>query len=111
MARRFATRPIERRSWFPDHKPDPVFRATYEGDICDWGSQTAIFFEEHGVSRAQDVLGDDTWTKVMAADRTHDEPLTVRFAPTRLNYSVATSPAPNGDSNICMSRQPEPFTV
>ncbi|MEE3337894.1 MAG: hypothetical protein VX255_16025 [Candidatus Latescibacterota bacterium] len=58
------------------------------------------------MSRAQDVLDDDTWTKVMAADRTHDQPLTARFAPTRLNYSVATSPAPNGDSNICMTWQP-----
>ena len=111
VATRFATRPIERRSWFPDHKPDPVFRATSDGKICDWGSQTGVFFEEHGVSKAQDVLGDDTWTQVMASDRTHDEPLTVRFPPTRRNYSVVTSPAPNGDINVYMTRQPEAVTV
>ena len=111
VATRFQTRPLEQRSWFPDHKPDPVFRAALDGSICDCGPQTAIFFGQYGVERAQDVLGEDTWSRVIADDSAHDEPFTICFAPTQNVYSVVTSPAPNGDINVYMTRQPGAVTA
>jgi hypothetical protein len=102
---RFQTREFERRSWFPDNKPDPVFRASTEGVIADWGSKTKAFLDQHGIRKAQEILGNDVWQAIVARSTPDDDVITIEFAPNRQSYSVVYSAAPNGDINVYMTRK------
>ena len=104
VATRFQTRGAERRSWFPDHKPDPVFRAALDGSIADSGKGTSAFFERFGIRTAQDILGAANWEKIVGHDGPNDEPLTIDFEPAQQTYRVVHAPAPNGDINVYMTR-------
>ena len=103
VATRFQTRGFERRSWFPDNKPDPVFRASVEGEVTDWGYKTKAFLDQHGVTRAQDILGDEAWAQIVGDTAPNDRPFTIYFEPEQKTYSVVHSTAPNGDINVYMT--------
>ena len=103
VATRFQTRGFERRSWFPDHKPDPVFRASSEGEIADCGSKTKSFLDRYGIKRAQDILGDEAWEQIVEQSAPNDEPITIYFEADQKTYSVVYSTAPNGDINVYMT--------
>ena len=103
---RLASRPTELRAWFPDYKPDPVFRVATDGTITDSGAMTRTLFDQQGISTAQEVLGTDVWTKLQAAaseGRTVTTETVAVFGPAGTRYSVRHAPAPNGDINIYMT--------
>jgi PAS domain-containing protein len=70
VATRYRTRHVEELAEFPDHKPDPVFRADRNGQVLSMGAATEELFRKHQVERAQQILGDDAWQAVLEAAAT-----------------------------------------
>lgn len=83
---------------FPDLKPDPVFRATPSGKVIEAGAQTRILFERHGITCAQDLVGDAVWAQIAAAalDGVAPDLDPVRLAHDGRSYSVSASRGPDG---------------
>jgi hypothetical protein len=105
VATRYRNRNLESRSDFPDLKPDPVFRADPDGAILDCGATTRAFFDTYGVARAQEILGGDTWRRIVEGDPDLEhEQLTIHFAPEDAVYIVAHSPRADGAINIYLTR-------
>lgn len=105
VAARYRLRRIESVADFPDRKPDPVFRASRSGRLVEVGAKTRELFELHQVDRAQKILGDEVWQKVIGPGGL--EPGTrVHFAPEDADYIVAHAPTPDGEFNVYLTRLP-----
>jgi hypothetical protein len=107
VATRWANRKYESRALFPDHKPDPVFRANFAGDIVEAGETTRELFKEHEVAKAPDVLGSGVWQALVDAARAGSSLATetrVYFPPADTWYLVGSSPAPGDNVNVYLTR-------
>lgn len=69
----------------------------------DWRDKTKAFLDQHGITRAQDILGDEAWAQIVADAGPKDEPITIYFESDKKTYGVVTSTAPNGDINVYMT--------
>lgn len=103
---RYRNRRVESVADFPDRKPDPVFRATESGRLVEVGATTRELFAKYQVDRAQKILGDEVWNRIV---RSGDlEPGTrVYFAAERAEYIVAHARTTNDEFNVYLTRLPE----
>lgn len=93
------SRSVASLAQFPDLKPDPVFRAAPSGEVIEAGAQTRTMFERHAIRRAQDLLGEELWSRIateVPRDGGLASPETVFYAPEQRWYAVAASSAPDG---------------
>lgn len=93
---------------FPDFKPDPVFRATPNGAVVEAGAPTRVMFERHGVTTAQQIVGEEAWSRIterIARDGVLDRPEVVFVEQDARWYSVAASAGPDG-INVYLSVVP-----
>ncbi len=102
---RYARRKVDLRVWFPDYKPDPVFRVDTEGNIVDMGATTEVLFRRTSVKKALDVLGNDLWQRIRQISQN-----SAKLIPrTKIEfdgdeYLVGWSSAPNGTINLYLAR-------
>lgn len=95
---------------FPDLKPDPVFRATPGGEVIEAGAQTRRMFDLHGVRCAQDLLGDEAWSRITSAvNRAGVLPVpeSIFYEPDGHWYAVTAARSPDG-INVYMAVVPGP---
>jgi len=105
VAARYRLRRIESVADFPDRKPDPVFRATKSGRLVEVGARTRELFERYEVDRAQKILGDEVWQKIVEpAGLEHGT--RIHFAPEDVDYIVTHAPTPDGEFNVYLTRLP-----
>jgi len=105
VATRYLYRGYESRAAFPDAKPDPVFRANRSGEVVEMGASTARLFQKHGVSRAQDVLGEESWKRLIEGNQqSANDDTTVYFEPERTRYLVTHSVSDDGAINVYLAR-------
>jgi hypothetical protein len=106
VATRWSSRQLESRAQFPDAKPDPVFRASLDGEILDAGETTRALFDKYNVARAADVVGGAVWEQLAAAARA-GKALTrqprIYFEKADAWYLVATSPTPDNHVNVYLT--------
>lgn len=96
---RIQTRAQASLARFPDLKPDPVFRAEPDGTIVQAGALTRALFEQHGVARAQDVVGPQLWQRIATSigrGAAPPGPEMAYFGPAKQWYIVRVSGAPDG---------------
>jgi len=111
VLQRYQHRRFESRALFPDYKPDPVFRASSDGTIVDAGAFTRRVFNERGVGRVQELLGEDIWSRIVAheSERRAGELLNseteVECAPLGGRFLVVHSTTHHGEINIYMTRR------
>jgi hypothetical protein len=99
---RYKIRRVESIADFPDRNPNPVFRATREGELVAIGAHTQKFFDEFEISNAQGILGEDAWAKINS--KSHEgEKLVVDFEAGGEIYLVAHTPTANDEINIYMT--------
>ena len=67
------------------------------------GASTQKFFAKFGIDRAQQLLGDDVWTRI-TSDEENPETIVVFFEAEEENYLVAHAPTRNNEINIYMTR-------
>ena len=103
VAARYKNRRIESIADFPERKPDPVFRASKDGQLVEVGANTQKFFARFQIDRAQQLLGDDVWAKITSNEGT-EEKIVVYFEAEGENYLVAHAPTRNDEINIYMTR-------
>jgi hypothetical protein len=110
---RYRARRTESRAQFPDLKPDPVFRASPDGRILEAGAGTEALFRRHGVARAQDVIGEGAWERLVLAARAGGPPPDGRvfFEPESAWYLVGYAPSREGAVNVYLTRVSEPTAV
>lgn len=103
---RYRNRRVESIADFPDRKPDPVFRATRNGEIVEIGSVTRELFVRHEIDRAQDVLGEAAWSEIVASGGPGGGRV-VFFDRAHQHYVVSHAPTANGLINVYMTPMPE----
>ena len=69
VATRYKNRRLKSVADFPDRKPDPVFRAAANGRMVEAGAETRVWCERLGITRAQDILGEEVWADIASAGR------------------------------------------
>ena len=102
---RYKSRRIESVADFPDRKPDPVFRATADGSLIEYGPTTRELLDKYGIRCAQEILGEKVWQQIKAAAKAEIIRTKVHFEPEGVDYLVTHS-ADNEDEdvNIYMTR-------
>lgn len=103
VAARYKNRRMESIADFPERKPDPVFRATRDGQLVEAGASTQKFFTRFQIERAQQLLGNDVWAKIIS-DVSNEERIIVYFEAEKERYLVAHAPTRNDEINIYMTR-------
>ncbi len=102
---RYKARRIESPSSLPEHAPDPMFRAERSGRLVEAGAATWRYLNRYGVERAQQILGDELWARIVSKETMDDRP-TVYFEPDQAAYVVAHAPADDEHINIYLARLP-----
>jgi hypothetical protein len=105
VSTRYRARHVETLAEFPDLKPDPVFRADRDGVVLSMGAATEELFHRHRIERAQQILGEETWQRVLeAGSRQVSAISTVYFDAEQAHYLVSHSPAQRGAINVYLTR-------
>ena len=104
VAARYKNRRIESLSTPTESCPDPVFRAARSGALVAAGAATRGYFNEHGIDRAQTILGKALWARVVSGEPLGERP-TILLEPDQ-GAVVGHAPADNGDVDIYMARLP-----
>ena len=107
VAARYKNRRIESIADFPERKPDPVFRADFQGQLVEVGANTQALFARYHVDCTQKILGDELWSRIAGLTDLEDRP-TIYFEPEDAEYLVAYAPTRNGEFNIYLTRLPRP---
>ena len=103
VAARYKNRRVESIADFPERKPDPVFRATKNGQLVEVGANTQKFFDKFQIDCAQRILGEEVWEKITSNKQT-DERIIICFEAEDEKYLVAHAPTRNGEINVYMTR-------
>jgi hypothetical protein len=103
VAARYKNRRIESIADFPERKPDPVFRARRNGELVEVGANTQELFARFRISRAQEILGEDAWSRITLASKPDDK-IVVYFEAEGEKYLVTHAPTKNDEINIYMTR-------
>lgn len=103
VAARYKNRRIESIADFPERKPDPVFRASTDGRLVEVGANTQKFFTKFDIDRAQQLLGDDVWARIVSEDGP-TEKIVVFFEAEGEKYLVAHAPTRDDEINVYMTR-------
>jgi len=108
---RYANRETESMAIFPNHKPDPVFRADKDGHIIAMGKSTSHLFDAYGFTSAESIIGEQTWKEIMANH--HPEIMktgyladTIQIGKDMTRFLVAYVVMPEQVVNIYMTRLP-----
>ncbi len=107
---RYKNRRVESIAEFPDQKPDPVFRATMEGQLVEVGAETQILFDKHDITAAQHIIGDELWVKISSGNAIFDG-IRLHFEPEGVDYLVTSRPMENSHINVYMTRLPEKAVI
>jgi hypothetical protein len=102
VAARYKNRRVESIADFPERNPNPVFRASRDGNFVAIGAHTQEFFDEFDIANAQGILGDDVWAKI-SGGRPTEEKLVIDFEAGGEKYLVAHTPTANDEINIYMT--------
>ncbi len=103
---RYRNRRMESISDFPDKKPDPVFRATRDGQIVEVGAETQVLFDKHNIKQAQAIIGNILWDELCSPEH-HAEGCSVYFQPEDVHYLVRCSPTAENQINVYMAQLPK----
>jgi len=108
---RYANREMESLASFPESKPDPVFRADQDGNILTMGHETTLLFEEHGITSAKIMLGEQRWQEILSHHQAKDIasgylPDTIQIGKDMARFLVAYVVMPEYEVNIYMTRLP-----
>ena len=103
VAARYKFRRAESMADFPDRKPDPVFRALSTGEIVEVGSSTREFFDSYGIDRAQKIVGEGVWAKILNRELA-DTGTTIFFEAEAAEYMVTYAPTDDDQFNIYLTR-------
>ena len=103
VAARYKNRRVESMADFPERKPDPVFRAKKNGQLVEVGESTQKFFERFQIDCAQQILGEESWEKIVSNEQS-DERIIVYFEAEREKYLVAYAPTKDDQINVYMTR-------
>jgi len=103
VAARYKNRRMESIAEFPEQKPDPVFRATREGQLLEVGAETQRLFDRHNVAMAQHIIGDEMWAKISSGDGARYD-TRIHFDAEGVDYLVTSSQLENTHINIYMTR-------
>ena len=103
VAARYKNRRVESIVDFPERKPDPVFRASRDGQLVEVGANTQKFFTKFRIDRAQQLLGEDVWAKITSDDGSMER-VVVYFEAEEEKYLVAHAPTRNDEINVYMTR-------
>ncbi len=103
VAARYKNRRIESIADFPEKKPDPVFRASRDGQLVEVGETTQEFFNRFQIDCAQKILGEDTWDYIVTNEET-DKRVVIRFGAEGEKYLVSHTPTRNNQINVYMTR-------
>ena len=82
-----------------------MFRGERSGRLVKAGAATWRYPNRYGVERAQQILGDELWARIVSKE-TMDDRLTVYFEPDQAAYVVAHAPADDEHINIYLARLP-----
>lgn len=102
---RYRNRRVESIADFPERKPDPVFRATSSGKVVEAGATTLEYFRKYNISRAQNLLGDELWKRIVKGAE-HDKELKVYFEAEGVHFLVRHAQTPKGEFNVYLTRLP-----
>lgn len=103
VAARYKNRRVESIADFPERKPGPVFRAKRDGQLVEVGANTQAFFTRFQISRAQQLLGDGVWAKIISGER-QKERIVIRFEAEGEKYLVEHAPTRDDELNVYMTR-------
>ena len=103
VAARYQNRRMESIADFPERKPDPVFRATRDGQLVEAGARTQELFERYGIDCAQKILGEETWAQILAR-QPEEGKASIFFAAENVEYLVRHAPTANGEINLYLTR-------
>ena len=103
---RYRNRRMESIADFPEKNPDPVFRATRDGQVVEAGAETQRLFEKHQITRAQEIIGEDVWGNI-SSQQDRKEGYSVYFLPEHAHYLVNFRPTDGDQINVYMTRLPE----
>lgn len=106
VAVRYKNRRVESIADFPERKPDPVFRVTPSGDLVEAGAATRELFQRFGIDRAQEILGEAIWQKIVSSE-IPSHGTKIYFEPEDVNYLVSHARTADGHFNIYLSRLPQ----
>ncbi len=106
VAARYKNRRTESVAKLPDLCPDPVFRAESSGRIAEAGFDTQRFLDKYGVNYAQNILGEELWTRIASNQPMADRP-TIYFEPHQASYVVAHAPSGDREVNVYLARLPK----
>lgn len=105
VAARYKNRRMESIADFPERKPDPVFRATLSGELVELGATTRQMFERYGVDRAQRILGEEVWGRIIA-NGPIEGTAKIYFEAENAEYLVAHAPTRDEQINVYLTRLP-----
>lgn len=100
---RYKNRRMESIADFPEQKPDPVFRATREGLLLEVGAETQRMFDRHNITKAQHIIGDEKWERILSEDTAHCN-TRIHFDAGGVDYLVTSKQLENTHINIYMTR-------
>jgi len=103
VSARYKNRRTESIADFPDSKPDPVFRVTRAGHFVEVGTTTQTFFDQYSIHSAQQILGNDIWTKIIAGTAS-DAIGKFNFEPEGAVYIVKYASTRDDHINIYLTR-------
>ena len=103
---RYKNRRVESVADFPERKPDPVFRADRDGSLVELGATTKELFAKHGITNAQGILGEATWSDIATADAPGGGQV-ILFDGENRHYVVSYSPTAHGHLNVYMTQLPQ----
>jgi len=106
VAARYKMRRLESIADFPERKPDPVFRATKNGQLVEVGANTRALFDKFDVATAQQILGEDVWRDILENEQSGVR-ATVYFEAEGAKYLVAHAHTKNDEINVYLTRLPD----
>ncbi len=105
VSTRYKNRRIESIAEFPERKPDPVFRATRQGEFLETGAETQRLFERFNITTAQGIIGNEAWRK-LSSEEGQSEGIVIHFAAENIDYLVSAAPSSENQINVYMTRLP-----
>jgi hypothetical protein len=105
VATRYKNRRTESIADFPDRKPDPVFRATRQGEFVEVGAETQRLFTKYRITKAQMIIGSEEWSRLCDGDAPASG-VRIHYAKERADYLVNSVQTTKGLFNVYMTRIP-----
>jgi hypothetical protein len=100
---RYKNRRLESIADFPERKPDPVFRASRDGQLVEVGATTQVLFDKYQVDSAQKILGEEIWDQIVSVQPSKGS-TKVFFEAEHAEYLVSHAPTDDDLINVYLTR-------